>query len=80
MSIESRVNRILIEQLFVPPSEIKPAATIVDDLGADSLDITEIVMALEDEFEIGISDEECANFHPCTVQGIYDYVRKVTAK
>ena len=78
MSIESRVNRILVDQLFIPPSEIKPTATIVDDLGADSLDIVEIVMALEEEFDIEVPDDDCTNFQPCTVQGIYDYVRKAT--
>jgi len=57
-SIEERVKRIIIEQLGVKEDEVNPAASFVDDLGADSLDTVELVMALEEEFECEIPDEE----------------------
>lgn len=78
MNIESRVNRILVDQFCIDTEDIKSTDTLVDDLGADSLDIVEIVMALEEEFDIEVPDEDCTNFQPCAVQGIYDYVRKAT--
>jgi acyl carrier protein len=53
-SIEDRVTKIVVEQLGVTEDEIKPAASFVDDLGADSLDTVELVMALEEEFETEI--------------------------
>ncbi|NIP41757.1 MAG: acyl carrier protein [candidate division Zixibacteria bacterium] len=58
MSIESRVRDIIVEQLGVNPEQVTPEATFVDDLGADSLDTVELVMALEEEFELEIPDEE----------------------
>ena len=58
MSVESEVKKIVMEQLNVQEDEVKPAASFTDDLGADSLDIMELVMALEDKFQIEIADEE----------------------
>jgi acyl carrier protein len=58
MSIEKRVKEIIVEQLGVNESEVNPEAKFVDDLGADSLDLVELVMALEEEYNIEISDEE----------------------
>ncbi|MBD3217894.1 MAG: acyl carrier protein [candidate division Zixibacteria bacterium] len=58
MSIESRVRDIIVEQLGVNPEQVTPEATFVDDLGADSLDTVELVMALEEEFGLEIPDEE----------------------
>jgi acyl carrier protein len=58
MSVDERVRRIIVEQLAVSEEEVTPQASFVDDLGADSLDTVELVMALEEEFNIEISDEE----------------------
>ncbi len=57
-SIEERVKKIVAEQLSVGEDQVTPEASFVDDLGADSLDTVELVMALEEEFEIDIPDEE----------------------
>ena len=57
-SIEERVKDVIVAQLGVDPSEVKPEASYIDDLGADSLDTVELVMALEEEFGMEIPDEE----------------------
>ncbi len=57
-SVFDRVKEIIVEQLGVDPEDVKPEASFVDDLGADSLDIVELVMALEEEFDLQIPDEE----------------------
>lgn len=57
-SIEDRVKKIVVEQLGVEDSQVTPDASFVDDLGADSLDTVELVMALEEEFDCEIPDEE----------------------
>ncbi len=57
-SIEDRVKKIVVEQLGVEESQVTPDASFVDDLGADSLDTVELVMALEEEFDCEIPDEE----------------------
>ena len=71
-SIEDRVNKIIVEQLGVKPEDVKPEASFVEDLGADSLDTVELVMALEEEFETEIPDEEAEKI--TTVQEAIDYV------
>ena len=58
MSVEERVKKIIIDQLGVSAEEVTPEASFVDDLGADSLDLTELIMAMEEEFEMEIGDEE----------------------
>ncbi len=58
MSVQEKVKTIIAEQLGVKPEEIKPESSFVDDLGADSLDTVELVMALEEEFGIEIPDED----------------------
>lgn len=57
-SVEEKVKSIIVEQLGISEDEVKPEASFIDDLGADSLDIVELVMAMEEEFEIEIPDEE----------------------
>ena len=71
--IEQRVKKIVAEQLGVAEDEIKLESSFVDDLGADSLDTVEIVMALEDEFEIEIPDEQAEKI--TTVQQAVDYAK-----
>ncbi|KAI5914265.1 MAG: acyl carrier protein [Proteobacteria bacterium] len=71
-NIEQRVKKIVAEQLGVNESEIKNDSSFVDDLGADSLDTVELVMALEEEFECEIPDEEAEKI--TNVQQAIDYV------
>ena len=72
MSVEVRVQKIVCEQLGVSEEEAKLAASFIDDLGADSLDTVELVMAFEEEFEIEIPDEEAERI--ATVQNAVDYI------
>jgi acyl carrier protein len=58
MDIEATVKEIIVEQLGVDEAQVKPEASFIDDLGADSLDTVELVMAFEEKFEIDIPDEE----------------------
>ena len=71
-NVEQRVKKIVAEQLGVAETEIKSESSFVDDLGADSLDTVELVMALEEEFETEIPDEEAEKI--TTVQQAIDYV------
>jgi acyl carrier protein len=71
-SVEERVKKIVVEQLGVKEEEVTNAASFVDDLGADSLDTVELVMALEEEFETEIPDEDAEKI--TTVQQAIDYV------
>ncbi|WP_085578119.1 MULTISPECIES: acyl carrier protein [unclassified Pseudomonas] len=71
-TIEERVKKIVAEQLGVKEEEVKNESSFVDDLGADSLDTVELVMALEEEFETEIPDEEAEKI--TTVQAAIDYV------
>ena len=77
-SIEHRVKKIVAEQLGVNEADIKTESSFVDDLGADSLDTVELVMALEDEFETEIPDEEAEKI--TTVQQAIDYVKAASSK
>lgn len=72
-NIEDRVKNIVVEQLGVKEEEVTPEASFVDDLGADSLDTVELVMALEEEFDTEIPDEEAEKIS--TVQSAIDYVK-----
>ena len=71
-SVEQRVKKIVAEQLGVAEGEIKNESSFVDDLGADSLDTVELVMALEEEFETEIPDEEAEKI--TTVQQAVEYI------
>ena len=71
-SIEERVKKIVVEQLGVNEGEVKPDASFVDDLGADSLDTVELLMALEEEFDCEIPDEQAEKI--TTVKQAIDYI------
>jgi acyl carrier protein len=71
-SVEKRVKEIIIEQLGVKEEEVVPEASFVDDLGADSLDLVELVMLLEEEFGQEIPDEDAEKIQ--TVQDAIDYI------
>ena len=75
-SIEERVKSIVVEQLGVNEDQVTNAASFVDDLGADSLDTVELVMALEEEFDTEIPDEEAEKI--ATVQAAIDYVNSAS--
>jgi len=71
-TVEERIKKIVVEQLGVKEEEVNNEASFVDDLGADSLDTVELVMALEEEFKTEIPDEEAEKI--TTVQQAIDYV------
>jgi acyl carrier protein len=71
--VDAKVKKIISEQLGVPESDVKPEASFVNDLGADSLDTVELVMALEEEFGIEIPDEDAEKI--ATVQNAVDYIK-----
>ena len=73
MTIEDRVVNIVVEQLGVNSDQVKGDASFTDDLGADSLDTVELVMALEEEFETEIPDEDAEKI--TTVQAAVDYIK-----
>lgn len=75
-TIEDRVKNIITEQLGCVNADLKPETKLVDDLGADSLDEVELVMALEDEFEFEIPDDDAERVK--TVQQAVDYITKRT--
>ncbi|ETD72897.1 acyl carrier protein [Pelistega indica] len=72
MDIEQRVKKIVAKQLGVSEAEIKNESSFLDDLGADSLDMVELVMAFEDEFEASITDEQAETI--TTVQKAIDFI------
>ena len=78
MSIEQRVKQIIVEQLSVNESEVTPEAKFVDDLGADSLDLVELVMALEEEYNMEISDEDAEKIQ--SVGDAFAYIKSHSTK
>lgn len=74
MSIEEKIKKIICEQLEVDEKDVIPEASFIDDLGADSLDQVELIMAMEEEFGISISDEEAEKI--ATVKDAVAYVEK----
>ncbi|MCK4936181.1 MAG: acyl carrier protein [Elusimicrobiales bacterium] len=77
-TIEERVKKIVVEQLGVSEDEVNNESSFVDDLGADSLDTVELVMALEEEFDIEIPDEDAEKIQK--VQQAIDYITNKVAK
>jgi len=74
MSLEDKVKKIIAEKLSVDINDIVPEASFVDDLGADSLDLVELIMSMEEEFDIEISDEEAETL--VTVKDVLEYIAK----
>jgi acyl carrier protein len=72
MSINPKVKDIIVEQLGVDPEKVKAEASFIDDLGADSLDIVELVMAMEEEFDLEIPDEDAEKLK--TVNDVQTYL------
>lgn len=74
MEILDRVREIIVDQLGVDEEEVTPAASFIDDLGADSLDIVELIMAFEEEFDLEIPDEDAEKI--ATVGDAVDYIKE----
>ncbi|MCK4847057.1 MAG: acyl carrier protein [Deltaproteobacteria bacterium] len=74
MATDTRVKKIIVDQLGVNEDDLKDAASFIDDLGADSLDVVEMVMAFEEEFSIEIPDEDAEKIK--TVKDAVDYIGK----
>lgn len=75
MAVEQKMIDIIVEQLSVDRDKVVPGASFVDDLGADSLDLVELIMAMEEEFDVEIPDEEAEKI--TTVQNAIDFVTKI---
>ena len=75
MAVQDKIAEIIVEQLGVKPEEVVPEASFVDDLGADSLDTVELVMALEEEFGVEIPDEDAEK-----IQTVGDAIRYIEEK
>ena len=74
MSVEDKVKKIIAEKLSVDIAEVVPEAAFVDDLGADSLDLVELIMSMEEEFDVDISDEDAEKL--VTVKDAFDYIKE----
>ncbi len=74
MSVAEKVKEIVVDQLGVDAAEVNPDAKFVDDLGADSLDLTELIMAMEEEFSVEISDEDAQQIQK--VQDAISFIEK----
>jgi acyl carrier protein len=73
-TIDERLKRIIVDQLGVDESEVVPSASFVEDLNADSLDLVELIMSLEEEFQLQISDDDAEKI--TTVQEAEDYIEE----
>ena len=78
MTLEEKVIDIIIEQLDVTREECVPEASFIDDLGADSLDLVELIMEMEENFAIQIADDELEQIR--TIQDVIDFLKKKGAK
>ena len=76
MSVEEQVKKIIMDQLGVSAEEVKPEASFVEDLGADSLDLTELIMAMEEAYNVEIADEDAQKI--LKVQDAISYVQNHT--
>ena len=76
-NLDEKIKAIIIEQLDITEEECIPAAAFIDDLGADSLDIVELIMAMEDHFGLEISDDDLEKIR--TVKDITDYIKERTS-
>ncbi|HDZ23538.1 MAG TPA: acyl carrier protein [Desulfobacteraceae bacterium] len=76
-AVEEKVKKIICEQLNVSEEDVVPEASFVDDLGADSLDQVELIMAMEEEFDVSIPDEDAEKIG--TVKDAVDYIQKAIA-
>lgn len=74
MSVEDKVKKIIAEKLSVDLNEVVPEASFVNDLGADSLDLVELIMSMEEEFDIEIDDEDAEKM--LTVKDVMEYIDK----
>jgi acyl carrier protein len=77
-TVEEKIKKIICEQLDVAEKDVVPEASFVDDLGADSLDQVELIMAMEEEFDISIPDEDAEKIG--TVQDALDYIQKASSE
>ena len=78
MSVEQKVKQIIVEQLGVDEAQVDAGASFVDDLGADSLDIVELIMAFEEAFDLDVPDEDAEKM--ATVKDAIDYIEAKMAK
>ena len=78
MAVEDRIKELIVEQLAVAEEEVVPESSFLDDLGADSLDLVELVMAIEEEFGIEIPDDDVEKMQ--TIQDAISYVEERAAK
>lgn len=78
MTVEQEVKQIIVEQLGVDEAQVDASASFVDDLGADSLDIVELVMAFEEKFDLDVPDEEAEKLK--TVKDAIEYIKTKTGK
>ena len=74
MSLEEKVKKIIVDQLGVAAEDVRPEASFIEDLGADSLALTELVMAMEEEFDIEIADEDAQKL--LKVQDVMNYLKE----
>lgn len=77
MEVLDKIKRIIAEQLGIDEDEVVPEASFIDDLGADSLDLVELIMAFEEEFDLEIPDEDAEKIK--SVQNVIDYIKNHTA-
>ena len=77
-TVEEKIKKIICEQLDVAEKDVVPEASFVDDLGADSLDQVELIMAMEEEFDVPIPDEDAEKIG--TVQDALDYIKKASGE
>jgi acyl carrier protein len=74
VSVDEKVKNIIVDKLSVEPDEVVPEASFVDDLGADSLDLVELIMAMEEAFDMEISDDQAEKLQ--TVQDAVNYIKE----